>query len=245
MSVDKVTAVFALIVRSIGACGALDLTERNIEVGGGSLSLLVALAYKFHFLGRFHAWLNVHGNLSLLGLKSTAIQAENLLLVADSLARAVVQLLKRHVYSHINVTGGLRCGLFKSTIGRTEVTALDFKVGASHLCQVRAQVEEGVRLQEELVKDFVAVLLVLVAATEHTIGAFDAKTEPLVTILLEDGAQLLVGEHFVSLTDQVELGEVETHLGRVLEWVVLQSILLKANVNREMLAIIDLILTQC
>jgi len=82
--------------------------------------------------------------------------------------------------------------LLQTAVSRAEVTSLDLEVGASHFGQVSAQIEEWVRLQEELVKDFIAVLLILVAATEDTIGSLDSKPKPLIAILFEDCAQLLV-----------------------------------------------------
>ena len=102
-------------------------------------------------------------------------------------------------------------------------------IGARHIREVGAEIEEWVRLKEELVKDLVAVLLVLVSTTEDTVGAFDTEAETLVTVLFVNCSQLHARKHFVRLADHVELRQVEAHLSWVLERVVLQGVFLEAK----------------
>ena len=60
------------------------------------------------------------------------------------------------------------------------------------------------------------------------IRAADAQPETFIAILFIDGAVLLVREDLICLADSVELGQVESHLTWVLQWVILQSILLES-----------------
>ena len=101
-------------------------------------------------------------------------------------------------------------------------------IGARHIREVGAEIEEWVRLKEELVKDLVAVLLVLVSTTEDTVGAFDTEAKTLVPVLFVNCSQLHARKHFVRLADHVELRQVEAHLSWVLERVVLQGVFLEA-----------------
>ena len=208
------------------------MLEADVEVGGRELSLLVTLTLKAHLLGHFHARLHVDSDRGFLSLDSATIETKDLLLVVDLLARSVVHLLKGDINGDIDILSRLRCGLIETSVGRTKVTAFDLKVGACDLSQVRAQVKEGVRLEEELVEDLVTVFLVLVATTIDAIWASDALSETLIAILLINASELLVGKHLVGLTDEVELWQVHAHLIGVLVRVVLESILFEPVCRR-------------
>lgn len=66
--------------------------------------------------------------------------------------------------------------------------------------------------KEKDFEDFVAILLVLVAAAENSIGSHDAGAEGLPSVVFVDGAVLLVDEYFVGFGDFVEFGEVHADL---------------------------------
>lgn len=135
---------------------------------------MVALAFQGHCVRALHARLHIDSCLGLLHFNCAAVKSQNLLLVVDSLAGAVVKLLQSDIDDNIDVLGGLRCGLVESTVCSSEVTSLNLEVRPRDLCQVRAQVEKGVRFQEEFVEDLITVLLVLVTSTTDSIWAFDA-----------------------------------------------------------------------
>ena len=136
-----------------------------------------------------HARLHIDSCLGLLHFNCAAVKSQNLLLVVDSLAGAVVKLLQSDIDDNIDVLGGLRCGLVESTVCSSEVTSLNLEVRSRDLCQVRAQVEEWVRFKEEFVEDLITVLLVLVTSTTDSIWAFYAQSESLVSIFFENGSQ--------------------------------------------------------
>ena len=106
----------------------------------------------------------------MLLFNSAAIQTEYLLLVRDFLACAIVHLFECHIYSHVDVFRRLGLGLVQASVGSAKVTAFDLEICPSDLGQVSAQVKERVRFQEELVEDFIAVLLVLITASVDIIG---------------------------------------------------------------------------
>ena len=61
----------------------------------------------------------------------------------------------------------------------------------------------------------------------------DAQSQTFISILFIDGTVLLVREHLISLTDSVELGEVESHLAWILQRVILQGILLESIMSKK------------
>ena len=229
MSVEEITSILALEASSVGAFSTLDLAEGDVEVSGGSFGLLVTFPGKRHPLGDLHARLHVDRYIGLLSFDGPTVKSEGLLLVGDSFFGAVIHLFKRHVNGNIDVLGRLRHGFAEATVSRAEVTALDLLISPRNFREVRAQIVERVRLEEELVEDRVAVLLVLITTTVDAIRALDTEAEALVTILFINCSQLHAGEHLVSLADHVELGEVEAHLRRVLERMILQRIFLESR----------------
>ena len=77
-----------------------------------------------------HAWLHVDADRVLLLLDRASIKAEDLSLVGDLLARAIVDLFKSHIDSDFDVLGRRRSWLIETTVGRAEVTAFNLKIGA-------------------------------------------------------------------------------------------------------------------
>lgn len=148
----------------------------------------MTLTFQGHFVRALHARLHVDRCLCLLHFYCAAVKSQNLLLIVDCLAGAVVKLFQSDIHDNIDVLGGLRGRLVQSTICSSEVTSLNFEVRSSDLCQVSAQVEEWVRLQEELVEDLITVLLVLITSTVDSVWALDAQSESLISIFFENGS---------------------------------------------------------
>ena len=73
-----------------------------------------------------------------------AIESQDLLLVVDCLAGAVVKLFQSDIHDNIDVLGRLRGGLVQPTVCSAKVTSLNLEVRSRDLGQVRAQVEEWV-----------------------------------------------------------------------------------------------------
>ena len=122
----------------------------------------------------------------MLLLDGASIESEHLLLIGDILASAVVHLFKSHIDSDRDVLCRLWLGLVQASVCSAKVTALDLKVGSRDFGEIGAEVVEGVRLQEELVKDGIAVLLVLIAASEDAVRASDAKSKAIIAIFFID-----------------------------------------------------------
>ena len=173
MSVDQAIHVLALELNSIGARSACDLLEANVQVGGREFSLLVSLTLEGHLVRSFHSWLHHYCDTSFLLLNCSSVKAEHVLLIVDLLAGSVVHLLKSHIDSDRDILGRLRLGLIQTSVGRAKVTAFDLEVGSGDLSKISAQVKERVRLEEKLVEDGVAVLLVLIATSEDAIRSAD------------------------------------------------------------------------
>ena len=231
MSVHQAVSILTFELAGVGAGFACHLFEREVEVSGWQLWLLVALSSHGHLLSDLHARFDENSHAGLLFLNSTAIKSEHLLFVADCLARTVVHFFKSNIDADADVCSGLRRRLAQSTVGSAEVTALNLEVRSKDLSQICAKVKEGVRLKEELVENLIAVLLILISTTMDAIRATDAQSQTFIAILVIDGAVLLVREDLICLADSVELGQVESHLTWVLQWVILQSILLEPIIN--------------
>ena len=180
-----------------------------------------------------HAGLDENSHTGLLFLNGAAIKSEHLFFVADCLAGTVVHFFESYIHALADVFGGFRRRLAQSAVGSAKVTALNLEVGSENLRQICAKIEEGVRFEEELVENLIAVLLILISAAMDAIGAGDAQPQAFISILFIDGAILLIGEDLVSLADPVELWEVEPHLARVLQWVILQSIFLEPIMSKK------------
>ena len=129
--------------------------EREMEVGGWKLRLLVTLSSHGHLLSDLHARLDENSHAGLFFLNSTAIKSKYLLFVADSLARTVVHFFKSNIDADADVCSGLRRRLAQSTVSSAKVTALNLEVRSKDLSQICAKVEEGVRFKEELVENFI------------------------------------------------------------------------------------------
>ena len=206
--------------------------EREVEVSWWKLRLLVTLSSHGHLLSDLHTRLDENSHTCLFFLNSTAIKSKHLLFVADCLARTVVHFFKSNINADADVCSGLGRRLTQSTVGSAKVTALNLEVGSENLSQICAKVEEGVRFKEELVENFVAVLLILISTTMDAIRATDAQSQTFISILFINGAILLVRQDLICLADFVELGEVEPHLAWVLQWVILQSIFLESIMSK-------------
>ena len=202
-----------------------------MEIGGWKFRLLVALSSHGHLLSDLHARLDENSHAGLLFLNCTAIESEHLLFVADCLARTVVHFFESNIDADADVCSGLRRRLAQSTVSGAEVTALNLEVRSKDLSQICAKVEEGVRFKEELVENLIAVLLILISTTMNAIRATDSQSETFIAILFIYGAVLLVRQDLICLADLVELGQVESHLTWVLQWVILQSILLESYID--------------
>ena len=194
---------------------------------------MVTLSSHGHLLSSLHAWLDENSHAGLFFLNSSSIKSEHLFFVADHLARTVVHFFKSYIHTNADIFCSLRRWLAQSTVGSAKVTALNLKIGSENLRQIRAKVEEGVRFEEELVENLIAVLLILISAAMDAIRAADAQPEALIAVLFIDGAILLVGEDLICLAYTMELGEVKAHLARVLQWVILQSILLEPIMSKK------------
>jgi len=104
----------------------------------------VTLTFQGHFVRALHARLNVDRCLCLLHFYCAAVKSQNLLLIVDCLAGAVVKLFQSDIHDNIDVLGRLRGGLVQPTVCSAKVTSLNLEVRSRDLGQVRAQVEEWV-----------------------------------------------------------------------------------------------------
>ena len=252
VSVDEIVSSFALESRSVRVLLTVHLLEGDIQIGSRTFGLLVTLAFQGHCVRALHTRFHINSCLGLLRFNSATVESQHLLLVVDCLAGAVVKLFQSDIHDNIDVLRGLRGGLVQSTVCSAKVTPLNLEVSSRNLGQVRAQVEEWVRLEEELVEDLIAVLLVLIPSTVDSVWTHDAQSESLVTIFFENCAQAHVRKHLVRLADQMELRQVEAHLGWVLQRVVLQSILFESAKilidkvrDRRGRSLFDNLLTRC
>jgi hypothetical protein len=114
-------------------------------------------------------------------------------------------------------------GFVKSAKGSAKDGAFKF------IACVIANVKEGVHFKEKAIEDFVAIVLVSVAASEDAIRSLNASSEGFLTVLLINCLQLGVGEDFIGLTNQLELGLVHAHLLGVLHGVHLEGKFLKST----------------
>ena len=133
------------------------------------------------------------------------------------------EFLESYVSRYVNIAHSGRFRLIHSTESRSENASLELSAHGV------ADVEVGIVFKEELVEDFVAVVLVLVASTHHAVGPHDSSAQSLATILLEDGLELQATEHLITLTDKLELRLVHAHVLRVLHRVVLQRQLFESE----------------
>jgi len=108
-------------------------------------------------------------------------------------------------------------GFVKSAKRSAEDGAFEFSA-----CVI-TNVEEWVHFKEKAIEDFVAIVLVSVAASEDAIGSLNASSEGLLAVLLVNRLQLGVGKNFVGLTNELELGLVHAHLLGVLHGVHLEG----------------------
>ncbi len=63
----------------------------------------------------------------------------------------------------------------------------------------------------------------------NAVRTSDAKSQTLVSVFFEYCAQLLIGKDLVCLANQMELWQVNAHLGRVLQGVILERILFESK----------------
>ena len=138
MAVNQTVSILALEVCPERAWLARRLLEADVEVSSRQLGLLVAFALESHLVRAVHAGFDHNRHTSLLLLNRPPIKAQNLLLVSDLFACAVVHFLERHLHSDTDVLGRLRLRLIQASVGSAKVTAFDFKIGPCHLCKVSA-----------------------------------------------------------------------------------------------------------
>lgn len=172
--------------------------------------LLVTLSLEDQLLRVKHTRADEHINAGIFLLYCATIKSNNLALVFNLFLAAAIELPECNVQCDGDVVQFWGFWFIQSAKSSAEHRSFKFKPS------VVTDVKEWVHLEEKVVKNLVAVVLVLVAATEHSVRSLDASAKGFFTILLIDSLQLGVAENLVSLADQLELRLIHTHLLGVL-----------------------------
>jgi len=107
-------------------------------------------------------------------------------LVADGLKRAIVELLQGSSYQYLDGWHWWEFWLMDSTKSRSEKTSLNLGTPCV------TNVVERIVLEEIVVKDLIAVLLVNIATLENAIRSFDSLPQLCFIILVKNGFPLWV-----------------------------------------------------
>ena len=133
------------------------------------LGLTVTETTKEHLCAALHSFLDEDLNAGGLLLNGHSIEADYLSLVFNHLSDSAVELNERAIYSYKNIFERSRWRLVHSTEGGSKVRAIIFSALGF------ADVVEQVGLQEDPIKNFIAVVLILVAASSDTVWALDTR----------------------------------------------------------------------
>ena len=199
----------------------------DIEVCRFVFFWLVAESFHFERLRLKHSWSDEDINWSRLCFESTSIESNDLFIVGNIFLCSIEELFKWSVNSNVDVVRLWWGRLSHASKCGSKVTTLNFTVCSFDVCQVSAQVKERILFEEEFVENFIAILLVLIAASKDTIWSLYSSSETLISVRLIHSSKLLVTEHLVSFTDCMELWQVHSHLCWVFLRMIFETILLE------------------
>ena len=133
MSVEKAVTILSFESTGIGSCSRCNMLKADIQISWCHLSLLIALTYELNLEAGIHTCLDTDLNRGLLGLDGPAVEAENLLIVSDGLARTIVHFFESDINSDIDVLGACWSWLVEASVSSTEVTAFDLEISADDI----------------------------------------------------------------------------------------------------------------
>ena len=144
VSVEEAVTILSFESTGIGSCSRCNMLKADIQISCWHFGLLVAFTYELNLEAGIHTCLDTDLNRGLLGLDGPAVEAKNLLIVSDGLARTIVHFFESHIDGDIDVLGACWSWLVEASVSSTEVTALDLEISADDVSEVSAEIVEWV-----------------------------------------------------------------------------------------------------
>ena len=180
MGIDEVVLIHAFE----GGVGIGLFTEFDVEVGGGSAGLFVALSGDGELGADFHTGADEDLLNTAFLSNSTPVKPDNLPLIVNIFPSSTVEVLQRAHQSNVDIGHRLGQDFIEAAEGSAEIGAFDLSsFGVDDL-------GEGVLLEEEFLENLIAVLLVDIATSADAIGSENAGMEHFFAILFIDSPQL-------------------------------------------------------
>ena len=205
MSIEETVFILAFELARIRSSSRRYHFKLDIEICWLVLCRLIAESFKLQCLWFWHSWFHEDVDKCRFCLNRASIESDDLSPVRDLFLGSIEEFIQWSLNSNVDIIWFGWSWLPHSSECSSEEASFDLAVCTSNISQICAQVEERILFQEEFIENLIAVLLILVTASEDTIRSFNSSSKTFSSITLIHRSSLLIREHFVRLTDRMEL----------------------------------------